>query len=169
MNEQQMFDALEKRLQILYPERTFLIDKPRFKEDLKREYDQDLENITLPIKALEKILLTPVTMEEYASINNISYSSIQKQQYYYCSLQDEKIPYTIAKYELLHSKRLSVNYGKTTEYYISQNPELVEKLLERSYEQGKSVPSIIYSIVKKEFGLWTVGNKSFQEKQALLI
>ena len=153
MNINQLFNALSNILQQRYPGRKFHINKPKFKEDLQKKYGQNLDNITLPMNIIEMILLKPLPIADYAEANKISYSSIIKNKEKYCSLTTQSGVYCIAEYELLHNKRLGENYGKQTEYLISRNDKLVDALLEESYKQNKSVPSIIYTILREHFGV----------------
>ena len=153
MTIEQIFDSLSAMLQAKYPGRTFHINKPKFKDDLQNKFNQDLNNITLPMNVLEMILLNPLPVADYAEANGISYSSIIKNKDKYCSLSTHGGVYCIAEYELLHNKRLGENYGKQTEYIISKNQILVDALLVESYKHNKSVPSIIYTILRKHFGV----------------
>lgn len=153
MGMEELYIKLNERLEEMFPGRLFNINKPKFENDLKNEYQQDLKNITLPMVVVEKILLEPVTLKDYADANGVSYSSIQQNKERYSSLTLQGRNYFVAKYELLHSKRLNENYGNRTEYEIQRNPKLLDQLMRDSYDQDKAIESVILNILKDHYGI----------------
>lgn len=142
------FDDVIKKMESKYT--NVQIDKARFKQDLQLVYKQNVNNINLPIVVLEKILFEPLSLSDYAEEYKVSYSSIQQNRGRYATLIRKGKNYCIAKYELFHGKR---GYGKTTEYLVQKNHKMIDLLREDSLKSGKSIPSIIYNIIRKHYNI----------------
>lgn len=129
------------------------IDIPRFKDDLVNVYGENLNNIKSTLSILQSILVAEITLSDYAKLYKVSYSSIQKNTNRYATLTQKGKQKYLGRYELLHSKRISENYGSKTEYLVQKNEKLREKLLEDSYKYNKEISSIIYNILKEYYNI----------------
>lgn len=152
MNFDVVMDLLQKSINQQYG-KNVQIDIPRFKHDLITVYGVNLNSINIPLNMLMAIILKDTSLTDYANLYGVSYSSIQKNTIRYVTLVTKGKQKYIAQYELLHSKRMTENYGKKTEYLVQKNDKLREKLMEESYNSNKEVSSVIYNILKKYYNI----------------
>lgn len=130
----------------------FELDYKRFAKKLKDKYGQDLDNIQLNKTVIINIALEPISIKDYAAINNRSYSSIFGNKDYYKTLNEIKktknTAYTIAEMELCHSYRMG-SFIEMIATLINNDDELLLEL-----NKSESLRSDVFKAYNKIRGMY---------------
>jgi hypothetical protein len=153
----QLVSQIETILEPLYKGR-FYIDTTRLADYLVTHLGQNINNITLPVQTIVKIITNPISIGAYAKIYNISYSSMIKNKTLYVSLLETKVNqrshFTVAEFEAAHFQRLNNRrFGREFEHRIKLNKELAKALNKDAISQGKSVEDILVRIVENYYNI----------------
>lgn len=157
MTFKQLVAQLEVMLQQRYKEK-FYLDTARLAKCLQEKYQQNLNNITLPVVLIMNLVTNPISLRDYANIYSISYASIVKNKRLYTSLIEKKVThrshFTIAEFEAGHFQILeNKRFGRLLERKIKADKELTLALNKNSLDTDETIADNIYKILRAQFNL----------------
>lgn len=149
MNIEKVYELLDERLRQRYGKRV-QIDKGRFEKDLQKEHGVvNISDIDIPIDELEFLVTIPLRIKDYAKLNGVSYGYIHNSYSSYATMTRDRRRIYIAKYELLHSKRLELEFESKLTQLLYNDTKLLNKLEKDAKDRKCSLSDIIIHYTKE--------------------
>lgn len=149
MNIEKVYELLDERLRRRYGKRVH-IDKRRFEHNLQKEHGVvNISEIDIPIDELEFLVTIPLRIKDYAKLNGVPYSYIHNRCSSYVTMTIDKRWIYISKYELLHSKRLELEFERDLTQLLYDDTKLLNKLEKDAEYRKCSLSELIIHYAKE--------------------
>ncbi len=148
MKIEEIYEILDSKYKEKYPSMEFVLDKKKFEKDLVTEYEQDLNNIVLPMSIIEKLIFNPIQIREYAKNNGMSYSLMQKNTDKYASITRGLRALYVAEYELSHRERI-IEFKEELDFMLKRDTKILEFVSKISVDKDLTIAQSIVYILKE--------------------